>query len=158
MGFTSTMYDHLSMISFFYTILLLNFHHSHHLTVSSASSHLDTYNNQNHHHQNQWPLRYHNSPWLHKDFIIRPEDEPDASSVPEQSNVNCDENGNVVNNDGEIESVGSCPSKNECDFTPSAHCVLELKKRREHRADEHDFSADELLARLSNPKLYGNIR
>lgn len=87
-----------------------------------------------------FPLRWHDSPWLHKDFIIRPEDEPTSEPEPHSK---CDETSG-----GEYgsESEQSC-WKDECTFNPSAFCIVKWKKRLAEMAED-GLDVDTLLDKI----------
>ena len=126
----------------FYPFVLFSLHCKYVLTTSTG------------HH---WPLRWHNSPWLHKDFIIRPEEEPDATAEPESiKGANCDEaDGDLV--DQYSQPTGTC-QKSDCTFNPSAHCIHQMKKRRTEFQDDIGIHVHTLLGLIKNNNLTNSLR
>lgn len=86
---------------------------------------------------NEWPLRYHKSPWLEKSFLVREE----LPVISVQDKIKCEET--LTLSDYGRSSFSSCQAEGECAFYPSPSCRQEIENRKLTR--DSNITIDDVL-------------
>src|SRR6218665_2895931 len=95
----------------------------------------------------RWPLRFHQSPWLERNFLIRNEPSTAYTEV-DQTRPKCDEN---AQQDYGRSASSTCHSEGECSFQQSPSCQREIAKRRFDRRHETASIGKILSHEYENP-------